>query len=239
MTVVGRRRVVWTVITIGVLSSVGLSIFGAFRLADLSARGQARSRLIASQQVLIDKLASTVDAARAQGANVPTPEVVAAAVPEAAVSAPGAQGERGVVGPAGENGADGRPPTATEIADAVTEYCSPLLTGPCRGSQGDPGAAGAAGVDGQSVIGPAGVNGTDGTNGIDGAPGAQGEPGPAGVQGDPGVAGPEGQPSVVPGPQGPPGPPVASFTFTINAHNYNCQATPSDPLALTCTEVVP
>lgn len=61
----------------------------------------------------------------------------------------------------GTPGVPGRPPTTTEINDAVRGYCG--TRGDCRGVQGEPG--------------PPGADST--------VPGPQGDPGPAGVDGQP------------------------------------------------------
>jgi hypothetical protein len=166
----------------------------------LVADGQAR-------QALIDSLAQTVEAAKQQGADVPSPEEVAAEVPGAEVSPAGPQGERGSVGPVGPQGPPGR-----------------------QGEPGEPGTPGAAGVAGAAgATGATGDTGAQGEPGQQGAPGAQGVPGPqgapgpgpsdaqvlaavqafcamnAGCVGPAGPAGPAG-PQGEPGPQGPVGP---------------------------------
>ncbi|MGN6413777.1 hypothetical protein [Flexivirga sp.] len=88
----------------------------------------------------------------------PTKAQVAAAVltyckADKCVGPAGPTGEPGedATGEPGPSGAPGRAPTADEISDAVTAYCS---TGVCRGATGPTGPAGAAGKDGS--------NGTDG-----------------------------------------------------------------------------
>lgn len=191
--------------------------------------------LAQSQQLLIDRLATELDDARKQGAVVPTPEQVAAAVPGGAevsppVSiAPGIPGERGEAGSVGEVGATGatgeagRPPTDAEIASAVALYCA---GGACRG-EGGPG--GLQGPQGDPGIGVAGANGADGAS-------VQGPPGPAGADGQPGADGAPGSPgadSQVPGPPGPRGPPPSSFTFAIGPVTYVCTPT-ADPSAFDC-----
>lgn len=144
------------------------------------------TRAIQSQQLLIDKLATALDSAKAQGAEVPTPEQVAEAVPGADVSpVVGIPGERGEAGPPGSEGLQGLPglqgdrgpgPTEAEIDLAVANFCA--ARDGCRGPTGPTGPTGA---DGQN-----GINGTNGTPGADGAPGADSQvPGPPGPQGPP------------------------------------------------------
>jgi hypothetical protein len=121
-----------------------------------------------------------------------------------------------ITGPAGARGENGRPPTAAEIADAVSSFCA--TRGDCRGPSGAAGSPGLAGADGEDgAPGPAGPSGRDGLNGTtgpagpvgppgaDGAPGAQGPAGEAGAAGPQGPPGPQGEPGPV-GPQGPAGP---------------------------------
>lgn len=56
--------------------------------------------------------------------------------------ADGAQGATGAAGSNGKDGAPGRPPTAEEIAAAVSAYCA---SGACQGAKGDTGATGQTG----------------------------------------------------------------------------------------------
>jgi hypothetical protein len=143
---------------------------------------------------------------------------------EEPVEAPVA-GEPGTPGVPGEPGADGRPPTASEIREAVAAYCEPTN---CRGPEGrgvtpsQVAAAVAAFCNARGECrgraGASGVNGRNGVDGADGGPGPQGPP-PTDAQvdaavaafcaggrcvGATGPAGPPGQPGA-PGPACPPG----------------------------------
>jgi hypothetical protein len=135
--------------------------------------------------------------------------------------------ERGPAGPSGPVGAQGRPPTASEVANAVASFC--LTRNQCRGPGGATGPAGknapaptvaqvAAAVStycnsrGQ-CRGPTGEEGDPGANGDQGPKGDQGErgPGPTVDQIATGVSAYCNQESApcqskVPGPTGPQGP---------------------------------
>lgn len=150
-----------------------------------------------SQQELIDRLAAAVDSAKAQGADVQTPEEIAGNVDGAEVSPVGPQGERGDVGPPGPPGEPGPAPTAAQVALAVSDYCA--LRDGCAVPPTDSEIESAVTAYCASHLcgtpGPAGASGSDGSAGRDGVDGTQGEPGPAGVQGpagSPGPAGPSG-----------------------------------------------
>lgn len=168
------------------------------------------TRLAKAQQELIDKLAVQLDTAIDQGADVPTPEVVAAEVPDAEVSPPvGPAGERGEAGAPGATGSSGLP-----------------------GSQGEPGTTGAAGTTG--LRGPEGEKGDKGDPGSAGPVGPQGDPGPAGPQGDPGVPGPQGSQ----GSQGDPGATggmPGTYHFTFNGVAYTCTQIASGSTTYNCT----
>jgi hypothetical protein len=132
-----------------------------------------------------------------------------------------------ITGPAGARGEAGRPPTAAEIADAVSAFCA--ARGDCRGPVGAVGPAGVAGAAGEDgAPGPSGPSGRDGLNGTTGpagpagppgADGAAGPAGPVGPAGEPGATGPQGAPGPQgePGPTGPQGPagPACSDGYTL------------------------
>lgn len=227
------RRSIWAAFSLLALVLLAMSLFYYFdrqdRLATIdalrvgnTAQDTRIDQLVGTakqQQALIDSLAQTVDAAREQGANVPSPEQVAAQVPDADVSQPGPQGERGSVGapgpagppgPQGDTGATGLPGAAGSAGSAGT----PGLNGQdgadgatgTKGDTGTPGAAGSPGPQGEPGPAPSDAQILAAVDqfcashgGCVGPTGATGEVGPAGPQGDPGPAGPQGE-------QGPPGP---------------------------------
>lgn len=162
-----------------------------------------------AQQSLIDALAIELDTALNQGADVATPEQVAADVADdvaddvsgAEVTPSNMQGERGDAGPPGEQGEpglDGRLPTDTEIQSAVVQFCvGDTCTGPV-GTSGIDGAVGPVGATGVGEQGPIGPQGEQGFTGEPGPAGPQGETGLTGAQGGAGPAGPQGVPGVSP-----------------------------------------
>jgi hypothetical protein len=125
----------------------------------------------------------------------------------------------GATGPPGEAG---RPPTAVEVAQAVSDYCG--LT---------------------DCTGPAGVDGTDG---LDGAPGAQGPPGEQGVQGPAGPAPTQEQVAAAVaeyctatgaciGPTGPAGPAGADAREVVAIECDPLTAHPGEPVIPQCRPV--
>lgn len=164
------RRSVY--IAFGVVCTVllGMSIWFAAQNGSQNETIDALKVGQSQQQVLIDSLAQTVDAARKQGADVPSPEQVASQVPEAGVSQPGPQGERGAVGAPGPEGPPGK-------AGEPGENGAP-------GASGTPGVAGSPGVAGQN-----GDNGAPGSKGDTGSQGQAGQPGDQGPKGDTGPPG--------------------------------------------------
>jgi len=62
----------------------------------------------------------------------------------------GSDGQPGATGAQGDKGDQGPPPTAEQIAAAVTDYCS--VNDRCRGPQGPAGTDGQDGADGQSAF---------------------------------------------------------------------------------------
>lgn len=96
-----------------------------------------------------------------------------------------------IPGAPGDRGPQGRPPTADEIEDAVTEVCAItiLCVGPpgaqgAAGPIGAPGTPGDPGEPGESIVGPQGPPGDAGPQGAPGEPGrgivsVQCVPGPA------------------------------------------------------------
>ena len=110
------------------------------------------------------------------------------------VSAKGADGQDGAVGPQGPTGLDGQ-----DGADGLQG--PPGLDGKdgADGQQGPPGADGQDGADG--LQGPTGADGQDGADGLQGPTGADGQDGADGLQGPPGLDGKDG----AVGQQGPPG----------------------------------
>ena len=186
---------------------------GSSREDSLRKRNESLTNTVEAQQLLIDKLAVQLDEARAQGAAVPAPEVVAAETPGADVSPPeGVQGERGDAGAPGEAGTSGDVGVpgltgATGDEGAIGPRGLPGVAG----ADGSPGATGAAGADG--VDGAPGANGSDGA---DGAPGAAGPTGPAGATGATG------------------GMPV-TYHFTFNGVAYTCTQIASGSTTYNCT----
>lgn len=222
-----KRRPQLTIITGAAVILIGWLVISS---AWTSHRVDRAVTLAQSQQVLIDRLATELDSARAQGAKVPTPEVVAAGVPgPAEVSppvtvAPGIPGERGEAGSAGLPGATGATggkgdTGATGDTGLSGAQGEAGAIGP-KGPQGDPGATGANGADGAE--GPSGPTGASGPGGPQGEPGVAGPDGPQGVQGVQGDQGPQGI-------QGEPGLPGTAEgevrTFTFLGITYQCTVT--------------
>jgi len=119
----------------------------------------------------------------------------------------GPQGDQGIQGPAGADGAQG--PQGDQGIQG------PAGADGAQGPQGDQGIQGPAGADGaqgpqgeQGIQGPAGADGAQGPQGdqgIQGPAGADGAQGPQGEQGIQGPAGADGATGAT-GPQGPQGP---------------------------------
>lgn len=130
------------------------------------------------------------------------PGAAGATGPKGDQGAPGASGPQGNVGPPGPAGLTGAAGAAG--AQGPEGPRGPAGdTGPAGpiGPKGDAGPTGPAGAGGQ--IGPTGPKGDAGPQGLKGDTGLAG---PQGPKGDMGPAGPAGADSIVPGPQGPPGP---------------------------------
>jgi len=214
------RRKPWLVMGAGVVVIAWLLIV-TFVQIDAKYDGQ---KLENQQQVLIDRLATVLDEAIAQGANVASPEAIAAGVEGATVSGIGPQGERGEAGPTGPPGEEGDRGPQGVTGDVGAQG----VAGP-PGPQGDPGPTGAPGSSGSNgtdgapgSLGAVGLQGEIGAQGPAGPSGAQGDPGPAGAQGDPGAAGPAG----APGADGAPGAPATTeglvFTQINNGVLESC-----------------
>ncbi|WP_167131918.1 collagen-like protein [Paramicrobacterium chengjingii] len=72
----------------------------------------------------------------------------------------------------GADGQDGEPPTPEQVAEAVTAYCA--ANNDCQGpvgETGERGAQGEQGVPGESITGPQGPKGDTGSSGSDGKDG--------------------------------------------------------------------
>lgn len=160
------RKLTWTTVATFLVSVIGAAAVLFWAVSSSNANADLRSQL----RVERERTAASQANAESLYQQLLDEGVEPAALPPSDVV-----DTDPLVGPAG---APGRPPTATEIAEAVAEYCAVFS---CDGPIGPPGPV-------STAPGPAGEDGEDGADStVPGPPGADstvpGPPGPAGEDG--------------------------------------------------------
>lgn len=182
-----RRRVILTFMAVLVATFL---VMGTGWLSAWNGREAWHEQSIAWQGRYVELYGEFVDET-GEEPQAPDPDAVAKETPATVATSPGPPG------PVGPTGAAGRDASASQIASAVTAYCSPLVCVGPAGKNGSPGTVGAPGVNGapgaagsdSTVPGPQGPQGAPGPAGQDGAPGSPGADGAPGKDGSPGLDG--------------------------------------------------
>lgn len=109
--------------------------------------------------------------------NVTQTKTITRILVKSGIAKTGPRGLQGPIGKIGETGPSGRPPSKSEIAEAVTAYCAEGACKPPGVTRDDVLAAVTSYCSTRTCRGPAGADGKDGANGEDGAPGVAGQDG--------------------------------------------------------------